>query len=205
MSRAPRILGVILAGGAARRMGGGDKGLLPLGDGCLLDWVIARFAPQVERLAINANGDAARFERFDLPVLPDGQTELLGPLAGILAGLDWAKAEGADGIVTAAADTPFFPRTLARDLLRAAGPHGLALAGTDAEDEILRHPTFGLWPVSLGDDLRDALERGTRKIVVWTDRHEPGLAVWPERDQPFFNVNTPQDLQTAQRRAAAMV
>jgi molybdopterin-guanine dinucleotide biosynthesis protein A len=206
-------LGVILAGGQATRMGGGDKGLLALGDGVILDHVLARLGPQVGALALNANGDAARFARFGLPVLPDPVADYPGPLAGVLAGLDWAAGEGAETIVTVAADTPFFPCDLVARLQSVAEgmTHPLVLAATPRGEEEtksmsrggqVRHPTFGLWPVGLRDDLRAALEGGLRKVVLWTDRHGGREALFDEADA-FFNVNTPEDLAEAQRRAAA--
>ncbi|KNG92576.1 molybdenum cofactor guanylyltransferase MobA [Pseudaestuariivita atlantica] len=183
-------LGVILAGGRATRMGGGDKGLLEIEGVPLMRHVIDRLAPQVAGLAINANGDPARFAAFGLPVIPDSLPDRPGPLAGVLVGLDWAAGEGASHIVTAAADTPFFPTDLV-EKLQAAHPD-LALAAT--EDG--RHPTFGLWPVALRDDLRAALEGGLRKVVLWTDRHGGATAMFPD-DAAFFNVNTPADLEVA--------
>ncbi|WP_299563531.1 molybdenum cofactor guanylyltransferase MobA [uncultured Sulfitobacter sp.] len=193
-------LGVILAGGQATRMGGGDKGLLSVGGQTLLARVIERLAPQVAALAINANGDAARFGDFGLPVLGDSIDGFAGPLAGVLAGLDWAAAQGADTIVTAAADTPFFPCDLVPQLLLAAEgmAHPVALAATpDPKRGTARHPTFGLWPVALREDLRAALEDGTRKVVLWTDRHGGREAVFPQ-EAAFFNVNTPEDLAKAE-------
>ncbi len=190
-------LGVILAGGQARRMGGGDKGLLTLGRGTILGRVIDRLEPQVAGLALNANGDATRFAAFGLPVLADSIEGFAGPLAGVLAGLDWAAAKGADHIVTAAADTPFFPSDLVPRLLLAAEAEGqpIALARTDNG----RHPTFGLWPTALRDDLRTALVEGTRKVVAWTDRHGMAFADFPSGGfDPFFNVNTREDLALAQ-------
>lgn len=196
----PEPAGVILAGGRATRMGGGDKGLKPIGDRRLIDHVIDRLRPQCGALAINANGDPRRFAEFGLPVLPDSLPDHPGPLAGVLAGLDWAAAQGFDRIVTAAADTPFFPRDLAAHLGAAAGPSGLALAATREGDRVWRQPTFGLWPVALRDDLRAALQDGLRKIVLWTDRHEAGLAEFATTPfDPFFNVNTPDDIVEAVR------
>jgi molybdenum cofactor guanylyltransferase len=161
------VLGVILAGGRARRMGGGDKGLRVVGGSRLLDHVIVRLRPQVGGMAINANGDPARLVEFGLPVLADSLPDHPGPLAGVLAGLDWAASLGADAIVTAAADTPFFPRDLAARLQAGAGPSGLCLAASpDETGRVQRHPTFGLWPVALRDDLRAALTGGLRKIVI---------------------------------------
>ncbi|MEJ6403058.1 molybdenum cofactor guanylyltransferase MobA [Yoonia sp. 2307UL14-13] len=187
-------LGVILAGGQATRMGGGDKGLLPLGNGTILGHVIDRFAPQVGSLALNANGDPTRFADLSLPVLADGIDGLAGPLAGVLAGLDWAAEKDATHIVTAAADTPFFPCDLVPQLILAADDAdvGIALAATPDG----RHPTFGLWPVALRDDLRTALQSGLRKVVQWTDRHGAATATFPD-DAAFFNVNTPDDLAKA--------
>ena len=205
--------GVILAGGQATRMGGGDKGLLVLGCGVILDHVIARLGPQVRAMALNANGDPARFARFGLPVLADPIADYPGPLAGVLAGLDWAAEEGGDTIVTVAADTPFFPRDLVARLQGAAAgmAHPLALAATPRGVEetrsmsrggLVRHPTFGLWPVALRHDLRAALEDGLRKVVLWTERHGGREALFDDA-QAFFNVNTPEDLAEARRRAGA--
>lgn len=207
------VLGVILAGGQATRMGGGDKGLLPLGDGVILDHVLARLAPQVGAMALNANGDAGRFAGFGLPVLADPVADYPGPLAGVLAGLDWAAGQGAEAIVTVAADTPFFPRDLVARLQWAAEgmTHRLALAATPRGGEEtksmsrgghVRHPTFGLWPVALRDDLRAALEGGLRKVVLWTEKHGGREALFDEAEA-FFNVNTPEDLAEARRRAGA--
>ncbi|WP_226782009.1 molybdenum cofactor guanylyltransferase MobA [Oceaniglobus trochenteri] len=187
--------GVILAGGLARRMGGGDKGLLPLGRGTILSHVIDRLEPQVAGLALNANGDPARLAGLGLPVVPDSIDGFAGPLAGVLAGLDWAAAQGGEYIVTAAADTPFFPCDLVPRLL-AEGP-GIVLAATPDG----AHPTFGLWPVALRDDLRAALQDGLRKVVQWTDRHGARQALFDEGGTPFFNVNTPEDLARAEAMA----
>lgn len=192
-------LGVILAGGQATRMGGGDKGLLYLGSATLLARVMDRLAPQVADVALNANGDPARFEGLNVPVLRDSIDGFVGPLAGVLAGLDWAAEQGADTIVTAAADTPFFPCDLVpRLLLEAEGMvHPVVLASTpDAKRGTARHPTFGLWPVALRDDLREALEGGLRKVVLWTERHSGREALFPQ-EEAFFNVNTPEDLARA--------
>ncbi len=196
-------LGVILAGGQARRMGGGDKGLLSLGRGTILSSVIDRFQPQVAELALNANGDSARFSNFGLPVVSDTIPGFQGPLAGVLAGLDWAADRGATHIVTAAADTPFPPPDLVLRLIRAAEAAAMpiALAATpDTERGTARHPTFGLWPVALRDDLRAALEREVRKVVAWTDTHGAAEAVFTtDPFDPFFNVNLPQDLDRARK------
>jgi len=195
-------LGVILAGGLSRRMGGGDKCLQRLGDATLLAHVTARLSPQVDGLILNANGDPARFADYGLPIVPDSVEGFAGPLAGVLAGLDAARARGASHIVTAAADTPFFPRDLAARLQEAADAAGapIALAATpDPERGLARHPTFGLWPTALADDLRDALASGVRKVVLWTDRHGAATARFEVGAfDPFFNVNTPDDMARAE-------
>ncbi|WP_368344624.1 molybdenum cofactor guanylyltransferase MobA [Pelagovum sp. HNIBRBA483] len=200
---AERLPGVILAGGKATRMGGGDKGLRRIGNKRIIDHVIARLGAQCGPLAINANGEADRLAEFGVPVLPDSLPDHPGPLAGVLAGLDWAAELGAEAIITAAADTPFFPADLAEKLQGAAGPEGLALAASPGpEGKIFRQPTFGLWPVTLRDDLREALKGGLRKIVIWTEAHHAGSAVF-EADgyDPFFNINTPDDIAEAERIA----
>lgn len=190
--------GVILAGGQATRMGGGDKGRLRVGGSSIFDHVINRLEPQVASLAINANGDASRFADLGLTVLPDSIEGNAGPLAGVLAGLDWAAAQNASHIVTAAADTPFFPCDLVPKLLAAAEDQDkpIALARTANG----RQPTFGLWPVALREDLRQVLRGGLRKVVLWTDMHGTAFADFPTgRFDPFFNVNTPEDLAEAER------
>ena len=188
-------LGVILAGGQATRMGGGDKGLLPLGQGTIISHVIARLEPQVAGMALNANGDPARFADLNLPVLPDSIPGFAGPLSGVLAGLDWAATKDATHIVTAAADTPFFPCDLVPQLLHAAEAASTEIALACTPDG--RHPTFGLWPTALRDDLRAALNDGLRKVVLWTDKHGGATAHFPD-DAAFFNVNTPDDLVQAE-------
>lgn len=191
-------LGVILAGGKATRMGGGDKGLLPLGNGTLFSHVIERFELQVAALAINANGDTKRLSSFGLPVVADSIDGFAGPLAGVLAGLDWAADLGADQIVTVAADTPFFPCDLVPNLQLAAELERTDLALAATPDG--RQPTFGLWPTRLRDDLRSRLADGLRKVVMWTNQHNAATAEFPVGDtHPFFNVNTPQDLNQAEK------
>ena len=199
-----RPLGVILAGGLARRMGGGDKSLLSLGASSrVLDQVIARLGAQVDQMVLNANGDPARFDEFGLPVVADSLDGFLGPLAGVLAGLDFAAEHGFDHIVSVAADTPFFPTNLV-SALETASKHmevPIALAATKiAGGKTVRHPTFGLWPVALRDDLRSALQDGLRKVVLWTDQHGAETHVFESCDiDPFFNINTPEDLELANK------
>lgn len=191
---------VILAGGRATRMGGGDKGLRVVAGRRLLDHVLARLAPQCSPIAINANGDPARFADFGLPVLPDNLPDFPGPLAGVLAGMDWAAAMGAEAVISVAADTPFFPEDLALRLRAAAGETGLALAASaDEAGKVWQHPTFGIWPTALRHDLRSALAGGLRKIVLWTDSHQAGTALFDSTPfDPFFNINTPDDIVAAQ-------
>lgn len=200
MTRPPAI---ILAGGRATRMGGGDKGLREVGGQRLIDRVIARLAPQCGPLALNANGDPSRFADLGLPVLPDSLPDHPGPLAGVLAGMDWAAGLGAEAVVTVAADTPFFPHDLVARLEAAVGPSGLALAASpDETGKLWHHPTFGLWPVALRDDLREALQGGLRKVVIWTDRHGAGTATFAAAPfDPFFNINTPDDIAEAEKLA----
>lgn len=182
-------------------MGGGDKGLLPLGDATLLGHVLERFGSQCAQLAINANGDPTRFSRFGLPVIADTLPDYPGPLAGVLAGLDWAANEGGDAIVTAAADTPFLPRDLVARLRDAAAEKQVPIALAASPDETgaaRRHPTFGLWPVALKEELRAELSGGLRKIVLWADRHDAATAAFSTGSvDPFFNVNTPEDMTRA--------
>ena len=189
---------IILAGGRATRLGGGDKGLLDLGGHPILSQVIARLSPQCAPLALNANGDPARFATFSLPVLADDLPDHAGPLAGILVGMEWAARQKAEAVISVAADTPFFPADLARQLAKARGPSGLALAATQDGCGIAEHPTFGLWPVALRGVLRDFLLAGRRRLRDFAREHAAGQAIWPGDPQdPFFNINTPADLARA--------
>lgn len=196
--------GIILAGGASRRMqaagqatgpGGIDKALLPLAGRPMIAHVIERLGCV---RAISANGDPERFRSFGLPVLPDrlpdGTPDRPGPLAGVLAGLDWAAAQGFARIVTASADTPFLPRDLAARLLTEGGP--IAMATHEGRD----HPTLAAWDVSLREPLRRALAEGVRRPAVWAEEQGARRVAFSGGD-PFFNVNTPEDLAEAERRA----
>ncbi|EPX76558.1 molybdenum cofactor guanylyltransferase MobA [Salipiger mucosus] len=197
-------VGVILAGGLARRMGGGDKALLALHGRPLLSHAIARLGPQVAALALSANAGAARFAEFGLPVLPDPLPDHPGPLAGLLAGLDWAAGQGARTVVSLPVDTPFAPADLVARLTQAArdmeAPLAIA-AGREACGALRRHPAVGLWPVALRGELRAALERGERRVGGFAEAHGARLAVWDvgARD-PFANINTPDDLAAAEER-----
>ena len=198
-NRRERPFGVILAGGLSRRMGGGDKGLIPLQGQPMLAHVIARLRPQVEELALNANGPPERFEAFGLKVLPDDLPQYPGPLAGVLAGMEWAASRGASHLLTAAADTPFFPQDLGSRLSK-AGDFAIA-ASRDAEGALWQHPTFGLWPVALRQDLRQALLGGLRRLRDWTEAHGAVIVEFEGPSDPFFNVNTPEDLHIAEALA----
>jgi molybdenum cofactor guanylyltransferase len=200
----PAAPGVILAGGLARRMGGGDKALREIGGRAILARVIARLAPQCEGLALSANGDPRRFARFGLPVIADGVENHPGPLAGILAGLDWAAANcpGAQWIVSAPGDCPFPPRDLVARLHAALHGEGAELAVAASKGK--SHPVIGLWSVALREPLRQALiVEGVHKVDAWTGRYRVATVEWPaEPFDPFFNANTLDDLAEAERLAA---
>ena len=192
------VVGVLLAGGKARRMGGGDKCLRTLGGETLLARAIHRARPQVDILILSANGDAARFAEYRLPVVADAVPGFAGPLAGILSGMDWAAANtGAQNIVTLATDAPFFPEDIVARLVAAQAAEGAVLAVAASHGRA--HPVFGLWPVALRDNLRAALEdEGLRKIDTWTGRHAIATVAFDGASvDPFFNANTPDDLEEA--------
>ena len=199
----PLTLGLVLAGGLARRMGGGDKALIEIGGVAILDRVLERLRPACTGIILNANGDPARFAHYGLPVIPDSVPDFAGPLAGILAGLDWTAALAPDiaWIVSTPGDCPFLPHDLVPRLHAAREKAGTPLACARSGD--WRHPVVGLWPVALREDLRHALiEEGLRKIEVWTARHGVAIAEWPAKPlDPFFNVNTPEDAAEAERLA----
>lgn len=190
---------IVLAGGLSRRMGGGNKALQLLAGETLLTRVIARLRPQCAALAINANGDTEMFEDYGLPVVADGFAGFAGPLAGVLAGMEWAAAEGADSVVSVSVDTPFIPADLVYRLRDAVGRSGLAIAAsTDELGRLRDHPTCGLWPVALQADLRAALESGLHRIGQFAAAYDPGRAVFDSRPvDPFMNLNTPEDLARA--------
>ena len=194
-------LGVLLAGGLARRMGGGDKPLRTIAGRSILKRVVARFAPQCDGLILNANGDPARFSSLGIPVVPDTVLDFAGPLAGILAALEWAAANLPEiaFVVSAAADTPFLPRDFVSRLHEARELAGTLLACAESGGQA--HPVNGLWPVGLKEDLRHALVvEDLRKIDRWTGRHGIAHATWPaEPYDPFFNANRPEDLSEAER------
>ena len=195
----PNTLGLILAGGLASRMGGGDKAMIAIAGTPILDRVLERLRPACSAIVLNANGDPARFASYGLPVVADSVPDYAGPLAGILAGLDWAAAHAPNVAFVASVpgDCPFIPRDLVPRLHAAREAAGTPLACARSGD--WRHPVVGLWPVSLREDLRQALTGDDlRKIEVWTARHGVAIADWPNRPvDPFFNVNTPDDAARA--------
>ena len=194
-----KIVGLLLAGGQSRRMGGGDKALRLIGGVPLLDRVIERMRPQVETLVLNANGDPARFASFGLPVVPDSVPDYAGPLAGVLAGLDWTAEHRPDCAyaVSVATDAPFLPRDLVSRLVRGMENSAADLACATSGGQ--PHPVIGLWPVRLREDLRRAVADETiRKVDVWTARHRLTIVPFPSEPlDPFFNANRPEDLTTA--------
>jgi molybdopterin-guanine dinucleotide biosynthesis protein A len=192
---------VLLAGGLSRRMGGGDKCLRLLGGRPILERVIERVAPQADRLLINANGDPARFAQFGVPVAPDAVEGYVGPLAGVLTGMLWARANAPEvaDIVTVPTDGPFVPRDLVARLVAARDRAAGELAQAASSGQV--HPVVGLWPVRLADDLQRALvDQGVRKVDVWTARHRLVTVEFPSAPvDPFFNANRPEDLAEAER------
>jgi len=184
-------------------MGGGDKAMIRIGGASILDRVLARLRPACTGLILNANGDPGRFARFGLPVVADSVPDFAGPLAGILAGLDWAAehARDIDWVVSTPGDCPFLPKDLVAQMHQARQQANVPLACARSGE--WRHPVVGLWPVNLREDLRTALTKDDlRKIEVWTARHGVAIADWPSQPvDPFFNVNTPEDAAEAERIA----
>jgi len=200
---APATPGVLLAGGLARRMGGGDKPMRQIAGRTILERVIARLKPQCDGLILNANGDPARFAAFGLPVIADTVADFPGPLAGILAALDWVAANRPEilWVLSAAADCPFLPRDLLARLHRARAEQNaqLAVAASGGRS----HPVIGLWSVALREELRHALVvEDVRKIDRWTARYRLATVTWPTTPlDPFFNANTVDDIAEAERLA----
>ena len=198
------IVGVLLAGGRARRMGGGDKCLRALAGESLLARAIARARPQVDVLVLNANGVPARFAEFGLPVVADVIEGYAGPLAGVLSALEWTAAEHPDAayIATMATDAPFFPADLVSRMVDAISGQeaDLACAASGGRS----HPVFGLWPLRLKGDLRAAMvDEDLRKIDIWTARYRLATVDFPiGAVDPFFNANTPEDLADAEAHLA---
>jgi molybdenum cofactor guanylyltransferase len=200
-----KIVGLLLAGGQSRRMGGGDKALRPLAGQTFLARIVERLRPQVASLVLNANGDPARFAGFGLPIVADGVPDFAGPLAGVLAGLDWAAAQRPDctHIASVAIDAPFLPKDLVARLAAALMAADADLACAASGGRV--HPVFGLWPVRLREDLRQALVgEHIRKVDLWTARHKLVTVPFADRPvDPFFNANRPEDLEAATALLAA--
>ena len=196
----PRIVGLLLAGGLSRRMGGGDKCLRVLAGRPIISHIIERVRPQVGALVLNANGDTARFATFGLPVAADNVAGFAGPLAGILAGLDWTAATAPDSpmVLSVPSDAPFLPRDLAECLSAACRAEAADIVFAASGGQ--QHPVVGLWPVALREDLRRALvEENIRKVDLWTARYRVAVVDFPvEPVDPFFNTNRPEDLAEAE-------
>lgn len=195
------VAGVLLAGGLSRRMGGGDKGFRAVGGVPIIERAMNAAKPQVAALVLNANGDPARFAGFGLPVAADVVGGFAGPLAGILTGLEWARINvpSCSWVLSIPTDAPFLPADLVARMMARLDAEGAELACARSGDQI--HPVIGLWPVRLADDLRKAMvDEDMRKIDRWTARYRIAVADWPtEPYDPFFNVNTPDDVAEAER------
>ena len=199
------VVGVILAGGLARRMGGGDKCLIELNGRPLLSWIIERVSPQVSQLILNANGDPGRFARFGLPIVADTVPDFAGPLAGILSALEWVKVNAPETrwVASFAGDAPFVPADIVRRFVEAQQTHDAQLVGAASGGQT--NPVCGLWRVDLADELRRALvEEDLHKIDAWTARYRFALVEFPaEPVDPFFNINRPEDLAKAEALVAS--
>ena len=188
------VCGVILAGGLSRRMEGTEKSLLPVCGIPLIQRVKTRLADQVSPILLNANGDGSRFSFLDLPIQPDPLEGFAGPLAGVLAGMKWAEGSF-EWIITAAADTPFFPKDYASKMVELRGENKIILAASNQR----RHPVFSLWHVSLAENLESFLVRGDRKVMLFVQEYANQTVNFEfDKFDPFFNVNTPSDLEQAE-------
>ena len=197
---------IVLAGGRARAMDGADKALLQMGGRRLIARALERISPQCGTVAIAAGGDPGRFAAYGRPVLADPFPDHPGPLAGILAGMDWAASLGAASVASVAVDSPFFPHDLAARLSEAAGRRGVAIAATpDGAGGVRRHPVFGVWPVALRDRLRDALMMGECAVGYWAElQGARAVRFSAGPPDPFFNINAPADLRRAETLAASV-
>ena len=194
---------IILAGGRATRMGGADKPLQMVGGQTMLARILDRLSPQSSAIALNINADPKRYALPDIPILPDSVQGFSGPLAGILAGMDWAAERGADAVISVAGDTPFFPRDLVQRLSEVGSHKPVLAASFDPLGEVTLHPVFGYWPVALRNDLRDWLHSGERRVRGFANIHDFQTVIWQiGAFDPFFNVNTPEDLALANKLAA---
>ena len=202
----PPTYGLVLAGGLARRMGGGDKARIKIGKSTIIDRVLATLSGQCVDIIINANGDPARFADTGCVVVADSVPDFAGPLAGILAGLDYLAAQdnGIEWLLSVPGDCPFLPDDRVERLHEARRKMGAGVPLACARSGEWRHPVVGLWPLALREDLRKALfDEGLHKIEIWTARHGIAIADWPDRPvDPFFNVNTTEDAAKAEKIAA---
>ena len=200
----PLAIGAILAGGLARRLAGANKAMLDIGGSTVLTRLIARLSPRVGRIVLNTNGNPGLFAGLGLTVIADSLPDHPGPLAGILAALEWAAAEGSgtEWVVTVPCDTPFLPADLAERLHAARSRDNAVLACAASAGRT--HPVAALWPVTLAPALRQAIiEQNVRKVSRFTDRYSRAIAEWgTDPVDPFFNVNTAEDLAEAQRLAS---
>lgn len=198
------VAGVLLAGGLARRMGGGDKCLRMLGGESILDRIVGRVRPQVSALVLNANGDATRFAATGLPVTPDTIDGFAGPLAGVLAGMEWARENAPEcrWLVSIPTDAPFLPLDLVARLWTAVQSEGTEMACASSGGRT--HPVVGLWPVGLAAELRHAMtDEDIRKVDIWTGRYRLSTVEFStDPYDPFFNANRPADLEAAERLLA---
>ena len=199
MKDTKNIIGVLLAGGLARRMGGGDKCLQTLGGNTLLSYAIDVARPQVSQLILNAAGDGSRFVEFNLPVVPDVVDGSKGPLAGVLTGMEWAahNVTNCEWIVTFPTDAPFFPNDFVERMLEKVHNKNADMACARSNER--NHPVFALWPIKLAGELRRAmLEENLRKIDKWTAQYNIVNVDWStDPYDPFFNINCPEDLEQA--------
>ena len=192
---------VILSGGESRRMGRNDKAFLSIEDKTLLEITLERLHRQTQQIAINTNSNDPKYLAYNLPVLNDAISGFLGPLAGIFTAMKWANQMGYKSVATIAVDTPLFPENLLKKLhcKMEMSNSDIVFAGTstDYKKKKLLHPVFGLWKTSLYNDLRKELESGVRKVTHWSGRHKASNVFFQDkRLDPFFNVNTPDDIVT---------
>ena len=202
MSSVNDVASVILAGGRSSRMRGKNKTLMTLGGKRLIDHAIQKVGRWGKYIALNVNSDLEVFEGYNLPLITDTVGGFLGPLAGILSAMEWAEKIGCSRVLTVAADTPFFPDTLGPELDTHSSDYEIVMAATENEfGKLERHPTFCIWTVNLKDNLRQSLLRGSRKIVSWSDQFKIKNVKFSSVNlvDPFFNINTKEDLIEAKR------
>lgn len=193
------VLGLVLAGGSSQRLGGGDKALRPLGESSILHQVCARLKPQVRQIILSANSDPAFFASLPYTIINDGAWLNSGPLAGILAGCNYAQQHGYSHVLSVAADTPFFPRDLLVKMTQPSEQAEIIFASSGGQ----AHPTFALWPANIAPSLENWLkETKRRSIRVFAANHSVAYADFDQPDEesgldPFFNINTQAELTQA--------